>query len=274
MLAVSLALCAGQGCANPSHAAAASDARALCHQLRTTAPSGSSQVRDELLELKNTARKAANKDKRWRPLASALADQYAVLGGASAGDAGQSGPLIARVQSDEQDITHACTVADPQDAWGHSVYVPSDAMSPTIKAGDTVTFDPYHSTTQLRRGVVIIFRAPPSWSAGNQRIELIKRVIGVGGDHVVCCDGAGRITINGAPLTEPYLYPGATPSDTLFDVTVPPGRLWVMGDNRSGSADSRAHLTDHDGTITVSDVVGVVARILLPAARASAVAPG
>ena len=71
------------------------------------------------------------------------------------------------------------------------------------------------------------------------------------------CDPRGRITVNGHPLVEPYLYPGAKPSDQNFDVTVPKGRLWVMGDHRNSSADSRSHLSDgEDGTIPTNDVVG------------------
>jgi signal peptidase I len=86
--------------------------------------------------------------------------------------------------------------------------------------------------------------------------DFIKRVIGVGGDHVVCCDAQGRITVNGHLLDEPYLFPGAKPSEQSFDVTVPAGRLWVMGDHRNESADSRAHQDDHLGTIATSNVIG------------------
>jgi signal peptidase I len=87
--------------------------------------------------------------------------------------------------------------------------------------------------------------------------DFIKRVIGVAGDRVVCCDAHGRVTVNGHPLVEPYLYPGAKPSDTNFNVTVPKGRLWVMGDHRNMSADSRAHISDGDnGTIPTGNVIG------------------
>src|SRR3954464_9656162 len=100
--------------------------------------------------------------------------------------------------------------------------------------------------------------------------HLVKRVIGVGGDHVVCCDKSGRITVNGVPLHEKsYVIKGATASDRPFDVTVPKGRLWVMGDNRSNSEDSRFHQDlPGGGTVPANDVVGKVWAILWPVGRA------
>jgi signal peptidase I len=135
----------------------------------------------------------------------------------------------------------------------------------------------------VHRGEIIVFRGPESWQSTPESVvhppsnpiarffhdigsalgvaapsskDFIKRVIAVGGDHVVCCDAQGRITVNGVALDEPYLYPGNKPSDSPFDVTVPKGRLWVMGDHRAQSADSRAHLNDHDGTVPTKDVIG------------------
>ncbi len=135
----------------------------------------------------------------------------------------------------------------------------------------------------IHRGEIVVFRGPKSWQdqpefvshapsnpigrffhdigsaigvAAPSSKDFIKRVIGIGGDHVVCCDANGRITVNGVALHEPYLYPGAKPSAEQFDVVVPKGRLWVMGDNRDGSADSRMHRGDHDGTVPASDVIG------------------
>jgi len=135
----------------------------------------------------------------------------------------------------------------------------------------------------VHRGEIVVFKGPQSWQdqpefvshppsnpiarffhdigsavgvAAPSSKDFIKRVIGVGGDHVVCCDSSGKITVNGVPLTEKYIFPGAKPSDTPFDVTVPKGRLCVLGDNRGGSADSRAHMQDHDGTIPTSNVIG------------------
>jgi signal peptidase I len=82
-------------------------------------------------------------------------------------------------------------------------------------------------------------------------------LIGVGGDTVACCDKRGRVTVNGTPLTEPYLYPGNAPSTVRFSVKVPAGRIFVMGDHRARSADSRFHLDEpFRGTVPESDVVG------------------
>jgi signal peptidase I len=161
-------------------------------------------------------------------------------------------------------------------------FIPSASMEPTLHgcpgcSGDRVLVNKLvYRFRDPHRGEIVVFRGPPSWQdtpeftsnpPGNpfarffhdvgsalgvtapSSKDFIKRVIGVAGDHVVCCDSQGRITVNGHPLDEPYLYPGAKPSAQAFDVTVPPGRLWVMGD-------SRAHQDDHLGTIPTSDVIG------------------
>jgi signal peptidase I len=169
-------------------------------------------------------------------------------------------------------------------------YIPSASMEPTLQGGppekhyDRVLVNKLvYRLRDVHRGEIIVFKGPKSWQdqpefisnppsnpvarffhdigsalgvAAPSSKDFIKRVIAVGGDHVVCCDSSGRITVNGVPLDEPYIYPGAKPSDQPFDVTVAKGRLWVMGDNRGGSADSRSHTQDHDGTIPQNDVIG------------------
>ncbi|MFE9775685.1 signal peptidase I [Streptomyces sp. NPDC005931] len=165
--------------------------------------------------------------------------------------------------------------------------IPSGSMEQTIQVGDRVLVDkltPWFGS-RPQRGDVVVFKDPGGWLLNEQTApkkedpvgikqikegltfigllpsdnekDLIKRVVGVGGDRVRCCDTQGRVTVNGIPLNEDYLFPGNTPSTTPFDITVPEGRLWVMGDHRSDSADSRAHQnTDYKGTVSEDQVVG------------------
>ncbi|MGA0208385.1 MAG: signal peptidase I, partial [Candidatus Nanopelagicales bacterium] len=92
--------------------------------------------------------------------------------------------------------------------------------------------------------------------------HLVKRVNGIGGDRVACCDADGRIVVNGVPLDEDYII---GPTDQVrFDVTVPEGGLFVLGDNRGDSRDSRYHLEDHDGAVPVANTVGRVVLVLWP----------
>jgi len=135
------------------------------------------------------------------------------------------------------------------------------------------------------RGQIVVFRDPGDWLDAAQKQspgglpgilewvgllpsntgdDLVKRVIGVGGDHVRCCSTDGRIVLNGVPLTEPYIKPGDTTDDVRFDVTVPQDRIFVMGDNRNASADSRYHLNDNQGTVPVDNVVGRVVLTVWP----------
>lgn len=87
--------------------------------------------------------------------------------------------------------------------------------------------------------------------------DFVKRVVGTGGDRVVCCDDKGRVEVNGAPVDETYLHPGDVPSEAAFDIVVPEGRLWVMGDHRSRSSDSRDHLgSPGGGMVPVDRVIG------------------
>jgi signal peptidase I len=94
---------------------------------------------------------------------------------------------------------------------------------------------------------------------------LIKRVIGVGGDTVICCDTAGKLQVNGKSINEPYVYENNTPSDSKFNVTVPKGYIWVMGDHRAASADSRFHTDDvNKGMVPLTKVVGRATFIVWP----------
>jgi len=145
--------------------------------------------------------------------------------------------------------------------------VPSTSMEGTLRVGDRVLVDKlaYRFGGTPRRGDVIVFDGEGSFqqTAGT---DYVKRVIGVGGDRVTCCDTAGRITVNGRALDETYLYPGDAPSQVRFDIVVPDGRLWVMGDHRDDSRDSRDHLGDPGGgTVPVDKVIGRAEWIAWPA---------
>jgi signal peptidase I len=147
---------------------------------------------------------------------------------------------------------------------GQMFIIPSESMQNTLLVGDRVVVE---KLTDVRRGDVVVFEDPGGWlgvevcgqkrgSVGrffeivgllpdSSHGHLIKRLIGMPGDKVACCDAKGRLMVNGKPLVETsYLYAGDAPSALDFAVTVPAGRVFVMGDHRSASGDSRAHLTD------------------------------
>ncbi len=169
-------------------------------------------------------------------------------------------------------------------------FIPSGSMEPLFNPDDRIVVQKVsYWTRPVERGDVVVFDDPGGrWlgAEGGQHLtrlekvladaglyptgnHLVKRVIGVGGDHVVCCDHRHRITVNGVPLNEKdYIIAGSRPSLTRFDVRVPPGRLWVMGDNRPDSADSRFHQDlPGGGTVPVDDVVGKVWAVVWPLGR-------
>lgn len=141
----------------------------------------------------------------------------------------------------------------------------SASMSPTLDPGERVLF---WKVGGVDRGDVIVFDGRDSMvPAEHPPAEFVKRVIGIGGDRVSCCT-AGRILVNGVPVAEPYVSPSAV-DDTAFEVQVPPGKLWVMGDQRNRSADSRAHLGDPGGGfVSVDRVSGRVLAVVWPARAA------
>jgi signal peptidase I len=179
-----------------------------------------------------------------------------------------------------------------------SFVVPTGSMDPTVRVGDRVLVTPLaYRLGEIERGHVVVFdgagvfepaAAPastPLAQLGSGIAELfsmplgsrayVKRVIGLPGERVVCCDSRGRLTIDGKPLVEPYIEPPGVASAVPFDVVVPPGRLWVMGDHRSASADSRAHVGDPGGgTVPMDRVVGRVVGIYWPMAHAGGVSGG
>jgi signal peptidase I len=144
-------------------------------------------------------------------------------------------------------------------------YIPSESMEHTLNINDRVLVNKLvYDFRAPRRGEIIVFNSPPSWRGDPTETDFIKRVIGVGGDHVTCCT-EGKLEINGRVLNESYLNTddGANlpASPDPFDIVVPKGRLWVMGDNRYHSGDSRDQYnrTNKDimaATIPVNSVVG------------------
>lgn len=142
--------------------------------------------------------------------------------------------------------------------------IPSGSMENTIMPGDRViTTHLSPRPIALRRGDIVVFKDPANWLANegvtHNSDRLIKRLIGLPGDTVECTGGGAPIVINGVPIDESaYLKPGVEPSHSAFSVTVPAGRLFVLGDNRANSADSRAHTNDGaQGLVPVGDVEGV-----------------
>ena len=175
-------------------------------------------------------------------------------------------------------------------------YIPSESMENTLLKGDRVIVSKLTPTPfALHRGDVIVFEDPDHWLPDQAPVQrsplgsalqstltfvgllpsdegnhLIKRVIGLPGDHVVCCDSNQRLTINGAPLNETYLFPGDAPSLQPFDIRVPAGRVWVMGDHRSNSADSRPHDEGSGGakgSVPESRIVGRAMTVVWPVWR-------
>ncbi|MCI1901536.1 MAG: signal peptidase I [Bifidobacteriaceae bacterium] len=152
--------------------------------------------------------------------------------------------------------------------------IPSGSMMNTLQVGDRIITSKLSPTPfSLKRGDVIVFKDPANWlgseSEGSSIFSseyLVKRLIGMPGDRVQCCNASGKITINGVAIDETsYIRPGVAPSSMTFDVTVTKDHLFVLGDNRSNSADSRYHSDDGaNGLVPISDVAGVAKFVYWP----------
>lgn len=147
--------------------------------------------------------------------------------------------------------------------------VPSASMEPALAVGDVILADRSERGT-AERGDIVVFDGSgyfaPSAADGDR--YWVKRVIALGGDRVRCCDSGGALTIDGVPLEEPYLADGTAASTIEFDLDVPEGRMFVLGDNRVDSTDSRHLLgAPGGGMIPVDRVVGDVDRIVWPLTR-------
>ncbi len=169
-------------------------------------------------------------------------------------------------------------------------YIPSGSMEQTLQINDRIFVNllvpgPF----DVERGDVVVFEDTKGWLGepapvasnpvrealefiglmpNSSEQHLVKRLIGLPGDRVECCTAEGLLTVNGTPVEEPYLHPGSAPSDIPFDVTVPEGQIWVMGDHRDASADSRMHQDGPgNGFISLDDVTGRAEVIAWPLSR-------
>jgi signal peptidase I len=166
-------------------------------------------------------------------------------------------------------------------------FVPSASMRPELMEDDRILVEKVSLWDgEVARGDVVVFQDPGGWlgatpePTGLQALlslvglypdggHLVKRAVAVGGDRVVCCDRQGRITVNGVPLEEgEYLRDDVRPSQREFELVVPDDAVWVMGDNRSNSQDSRFHMDGPaDGAVPQANVVGKVWAIVWPTDR-------
>jgi signal peptidase I len=164
-------------------------------------------------------------------------------------------------------------------------------MENTLQVGDRIAVNKFGALfSEIKRGEIVVFADPDNWlgqapedqnsgligQGKNLLITigivpdpakqyLIKRVIGVGGDTVICCDDQDKLQVNGKSVDEPYVYENDKASESNFNVTVPEGFIWVMGDHRAASSDSRFHTNDvNSGMVPLSKVVGRATFIVWP----------
>ena len=170
-------------------------------------------------------------------------------------------------------------------------YIPSGSMENTLQIKDRVAVNkiPFISRS-IHRGDIVVFSDPANWLSEPFASEspiiiekireglvavgilpnptkqyLVKRVVGIGGDRVICCSKSKKLTVNGKESIEPYIFEGNDPSDMNFDVTVPVGKIWVMGDHRGASADSRYHQDDiNKGMVPLNRLTGRVVAVIWP----------
>ena len=169
-------------------------------------------------------------------------------------------------------------------------YVPSASMEDTLQENDRIIVSKISTKlTGIDRGNVIVFHDPGGWLGegfpnpydtpvgrvlqaigivpANSGNDLVKRVIGVANDKVECCDVQGRITVNGVGIDESYTKDGVTSDQVTFSVLVPEGNVFVMGDNRGNSEDSRFHLDKNNGMVPVEEIIGRVSMRIWPISR-------
>ncbi|KNB51150.1 signal peptidase I [Streptomyces caatingaensis] len=179
------------------------------------------------------------------------------MGAARRGDGGRTGRVLSGAA-----VALGCVLFLGGFLWGALAYrpytVPTDSMTPTIARGGRVLAERVDGA-EVHRGDVVVFQ-DEVWGD----VPMIKRVVGVGGDTVACCDRRGRMTVGGRPVEEPYLQDAGPASPTAFSATVPEGQLFLLGDHRSDSLDSRSHLARNQGTVPRDAVSGRVEAVVWP----------
>ncbi len=169
-------------------------------------------------------------------------------------------------------------------------YVPSSSMEDTLQRNDRIVVSKINTKfTGVNRTDVVVFHDPSGWLGegfpnpydtpvgrvlqfigivpSNSGNDLVKRVIGVGGDVIECCAQDGALLVNGKPVTEQYLKPDSRTDQVIFKILIPDGYIFVMGDNRGNSEDSRYHLDRNNGLVPLDEVVGRVVVRIWPVAR-------
>jgi signal peptidase I len=184
---------------------------------------------------------------------------------AGAGPVRRTGPVLLgrgeRVALAAALLAFAAAVVVPRALPWQRITVTSDSMAPWLEPGDSVWMDTRTAGGQgVARGDVVVFADPGDWSGAGAPPLLVKRVVGLPGETIACCDAAGRVLVGGEPLEEDYLPEGTRGSTLAFDVVVPAGEVWLMGDHRTSSRDSRLHeLAGGHGSVPLTAVVGTVA---------------
>lgn len=150
--------------------------------------------------------------------------------------------------------------------------IPSDSMEPALAVGDLV-LAVRPGSHDVQRGDIVVFDGHGLFTRdAAEPTYFVKRAIGIGGDRVACAGDGAPVTVNGEPIEEPYLSHGEAPSREAFDVAVPEGHLFLLGDHRSASEDSRSHLgSPGGGMVPVDRVTGRVERIIWPLSRAGSI---
>ena len=143
--------------------------------------------------------------------------------------------------------------------------VPSTSMEPTLQVGERILVNKF---APVERGDIVVFTDPDNWLTPEEGDFLVKRVVGVGGDKIYCCNVSGNLEVNGQNVEESsYVLDGVRTDQINFDVTVPKDKLFVMGDNRNNSPDSRYHLIAPDDPFVPTDnVVGKAVMVIWPLA--------